>query len=190
MISDWILGLFLGIGLSASAGFKVFIPLFALSIAGYFDIIPINDNWQWLSHPITFILLGVATLVELLAYFIPFVDNLLDTITLPLATLAGTLIIVATSSDLSPAVTWALAIIAGGGTAATVKSMTTTTRATSTATTAGIANPVIAGAEITTASVLSLVSITAPILGIIFVGIILFSIRKFYLFLFKRKPKK
>lgn len=180
MIADWILGLFLGVGLAASVGFRVFVPLFLLSLATYFGIIPLNDNWNWIASKSAIILLGIATIVEVFAYFIPFIDNLLDTIALPLATVAGTLVVVATSADLSPVVTWALAIIAGGGTAATIKGITTTTRATSSVSTAGVANPIIAGAETASAGVLSIVSLFLPVLGIILVFFIFVSIRKLY----------
>ncbi len=112
-----ILSVFLGIGLAAAVGFRVFLPLLVLSLAGYYDIIPLNESWHWVGSLTAVITMGVATLIEIFGYYIPWFDNLLDTIALPLATLAGTAVMVATISDLSPVVTWALAIIAGGGTA-------------------------------------------------------------------------
>lgn len=126
------------------------------------------------------ITLGVATLVEICAYFIPYVDNLLDTVAVPLAALAGTAVMLSTVADLSPVVTWALAIIAGGGTAAAVAGTSSTTRLASTATTGGLANPIVATLETGTSVVMSVVSIFMPILAIVLVVLILFIIFKVY----------
>ena len=142
-MTETLISIFLGIGLAASVGFRVFLPLFALSLASYFNFWELNESWQWIGSLAAVITLGVATLVEIGAYYIPFVDNLLDSIAIPLATVAGTAVMVSTVADLSPVVTWALAIIAGGGTAATIKSATGATRLTSSVSTAGIGNPIV-----------------------------------------------
>lgn len=113
MTSETIISIFLGIGLAASVGFRIFLPLFALSLASYFDVWALNESWQWLGSLAAVITFGVATFVELFAYFIPFVDNLLDGFAVPLAAIAGTAVMVSTVADLDPIVTWSLAIIAG-----------------------------------------------------------------------------
>ncbi|NER08942.1 protein of unknown function [Muriicola jejuensis] len=180
MTSETMISIFLGIGLAASVGFRVFLPLFALSLASYFGIWELNENWLWIGSLPAIITLGVATLVEVFAYFIPFVDNLLDSIALPLATLAGTAVMVATIADLDPVVTWSLAIIAGGGTAAAIKGASATGRLTSTTTTAGIGNPVIAFIETFTALLFSIVSILAPVIASVLVILLLIFIFVIY----------
>ena len=84
-MEETILGICLGIGLAASVGFRVFLPLLAVSLAGYFHIIPLHGDWQWVGSTTAIIVLSVATLIEVLTYYIPWFDNLLDTITIPLA---------------------------------------------------------------------------------------------------------
>jgi len=180
MTSETIISLFLGIGLAASVGFRVFLPLFALSLAAYFNIWELNENWEWIGSVAAVITLGVATLVEIFTYFIPWVDNLLDSIALLLATIAGTAVMVSTIADLNPTVTWALAIIAGGGTATAIKGATTTTRLGSTATTGGLANPVVSTIETGTAVAVSTASVFAPILAVVLVIIILSIVFLFY----------
>lgn len=187
MTAEAIISIFLGVGLSASVGFRVFLPLFALSLAAYFDVWQLNEAWQWVGSTTAVITLGVATVVEIGAYFIPYIDNLLDTIAVPLAALAGTAVMLSTVADLSPVVTWALAIIAGGGTAAAVAGTSSTTRLASTATTGGLANPIVATLETGTSVVMSAISIFMPILAIILVLIMLFVIFKLYK---KFKPSK
>lgn len=180
MTIETIISICLGIGLAASVGFRVFVPLFALSLASYFDVWELNESWQWIGGTTALITLGVATLVEIFAYYIPYIDNLLDTIAVPLAAIAGTAVMMSTVADLSPVVTWSLAIIAGGGTAAAIASSSSTTRLASTATTGGLANPIVSTIETGTSVVMSVVSIFIPILSIILVFIILFIIFKIF----------
>ena len=180
MTSETVISIFLGIGLAASVGFRVFLPLFALSLVGYFDVWSLNDSWQWIGSLAAVITLGVATIFEIFAYFIPWVDNLLDSMAVPLAAIAGTAVMVSTVAGLDPVVTWSLAIIAGGGTATAIKGAGATSRLASTATTGGVANPVISTVETGTAMVVTTASIFAPMLATVFVIIILFIIFRIY----------
>ncbi|MFD0988608.1 DUF4126 domain-containing protein [Mariniflexile jejuense] len=180
MTIETIISICLGIGLSASVGFRVFLPLFALSLAAYFDVWQLNDSWQWIGSSTALITLGVATLVEIFAYFIPYIDNLLDTISVPLAALAGTAVMLSTVADLSPVITWALAIIAGGGTATAISGTASATRLTSTATTGGIANSLVSTVETGTSIVMAIVSIFLPLLAFIVVLILLYIIFVLY----------
>lgn len=164
---ELILSICLGVGLAASSGFRVFVPLFAMSVAAFFGILPLSPNWLWLGSTSALVILGVASIVESLSYLIPVVDNLLDSIAVPLAGVAGTVAMAANLTELSPAMTWALAIVAGGGAATAVKSISAATRLASTATTAGMANPVIGLAETGAAVGLSALAIFAPILAMV-----------------------
>ncbi len=180
MTTETILSIFLGVGLAASVGFRVFLPLFALSLASYFGVWDLNDNWEWIGSLVAVLTLGVATVVEIFAYFVPWLDNLLDSIAVPLAAIAGTAVMVSTVANLDPVVTWSLAIIAGGGTATAIKGAGATGRLASTATTGGLANPVVATVEPGTAAVVTVASIFAPILAAVLVIIILTIIFRIY----------
>ena len=166
MSLEIIMSIALGVGLAASSGFRVFVPLFALSLASYFHVIPLTDSWAWVGSMPALVILGVASIAESVSYLIPYVDHLLDTIAVPLAGVAGTLVMASTLTDLSPAMTWALAIVAGGGVAGTIAGATATTRVASTATTGGLANPVVAATETGTAVGLSALSIFAPLMAL------------------------
>jgi hypothetical protein len=87
-----ILSIFLGIGLASATGFRVFLPMFALSLATHFHVFEINSTFAFISGLPAMITLGIATVIEICAYYIPFIDNLLDTIATPLAAVAGTLV--------------------------------------------------------------------------------------------------
>ena len=170
----------LGIGLAAAAGFRVFVPLFALSLASYFNVWPLNEQWQWLASPFALMILAAACIAEALAYLIPWFDNLLDTLAVPLAGVAGTAVMASTMADLNPAVTWALAIIGGGGAAAVIKGVNAGGRAVSTATTGGVANPIFSIWETVSAAFMSFLAIFFPVLAVIAVIIIAFIMYKIW----------
>lgn len=169
MSGETVLSIFLGIGLAASVGFRVFLPLLALSLAAYNGLWELNESWQWLGSLTAVITLGMAAAVELIAYFIPWLDNLLDTLAIPLAGLAGTAVVVSTVAGLDPVVAWSLAIIAGGGTATAIKGAAASGRMASTLSTGGLANPVVATAETGTAAVMSLTAVLAPVVAAVLV---------------------
>lgn len=186
MSSETVISIFLGVGLAASAGFRVFLPLFTLSLAAYFDVWDLNDNWDWIGSLAAVLTLGVATMLEIFAYFIPWVDNALDSLAIPLAAVAGTAVMVSTVADLSPVITWTLAIIAGGGTATAIKGAAATGRLTSTATTGGLANPLVSTVETGTAALVSVAAVFVPVVAAILVIIILIMIFALYR---KLRPK-
>lgn len=163
----YILSAFIGIGLAAASGFRVFLPMFAVSLASYMGWIPMNDHFMWLAGLPTLITTGIATIVEVLAYYIPYVDHLLDTISVPLATVAGSVLFASQFADLGTFPTWALALIAGGGTAAAISSGFAGTRAASTATTGGLGNSVVATTETAGAGIMAVLALVAPIIAVI-----------------------
>ena len=180
MTSETVISIFLGVGLAASVGFRVFLPLFALSLASFFNVWELNDSWQWIGSIAAVITLGVATAIEVFGYFIPWVDNLLDSIAVPLAAIAGTAVMVSTVAGLDPVVTWSLAIIAGGGTATAIKGANATGRLASTASTGGAGNPIVSTLETGTAVAVTTASIFAPAIAAVLVIIILFIIFRIY----------
>ncbi len=174
--ANYILGAFIGIGLAAATGFRVFLPLFMVSLGSYLGWIPVNDSFEWLAGLPTLIATGIAMVVEIGAYYIPFVDHLLDTISIPLATLAGSLIFASQFADLGTFPLWALALIAGGGTAATIGAGFAGTRAASTATTGGLGNSVVATSETAGAGAMTLLALTAPVIAAIIAIVLLVTV--------------
>ena len=163
-----ILGALIGVGLAAASGFRIFLPMFAVSLASYMGWIDMTDSFQWLSGLPTLITTGVATIVEILAYYIPYIDNLLDTLSVPLATIAGSVLFASQFVDIGTFPQWALALIAGGGTAAAISSGFAGTRAASSATTGGLGNPLVATTETAGAGIMSILAMVAPVIAAIF----------------------
>lgn len=139
--------LLVGVGLSAACGFRVFLPLFGLSAAARFADMTLMSGFEWLASLPAFLALLTATSLEIVAYYIPWLDNALDAITTPVSLAAGTMITASQIDGLPPYAQWGLAVIAGGGASGLVQAGTVAGRATSTATTGGFGNGVIATIE-------------------------------------------
>lgn len=152
-----------GLGLGIAAGFRVVVPFWVLSAAAIWGHIPLNDNMQWLDSKTALVGLTIALIVELLVYSIPWLDNIADTIALPIAAVAGTVLMALAADQLDPFAQWSLAIVAGGGAAASVKGLNGLTRLVSTATTGGLSNLLVAIAELVSAIALSLLALTVPL---------------------------
>lgn len=175
-----LLSLFLGIGLAAASGFRVFLPLFVLSLTAKLtgNFIDLDESLQWVGSWPALITLAVAMIVEIGAYYVPLIDNMLDTISIPLAGVAGTFAVGATLVDMNEVATWALAIIAGGGTAAAISSTTATARAISTTTTGGVGNFLVNTGETIGALFLSITAIVLAPLAFLIAVILLFVVIK------------
>ena len=169
---EFVLALSLGLGLAAASGFRVFLPPFLYGLAIRFDFTPIDISVQgaseWMSSDLGLLLLGSAMVLEILAYYVPWLDNLMDTIASPAAISAGFVMVYSTLGEANPVVQWALSIIAGGGVSGTIQIGTVSVRALSTMTTAGIANPLVSTAEAGASIFCTILAILLPLLALIF----------------------
>ena len=165
--TDTAFGVFVGLGLSAAAGLRIFIPLLAASVASLTGHLELASGFDWIGTTPALVGFGVAAAVEIAAYLIPFLDNVLDALAAPAAAVAGTVLTASSIVEMSPWLRWSLAIIAGGGIAGTIHVFTGATRLTSTATTAGLANPAVSTAEAGGALGVSVLAIAAPIVGVL-----------------------
>ncbi len=177
----------MGIALSACCGFRVFVPMAGASLAAYLHWYNVPVDMQWMGTLPAIICFATAAVLEIAAYYIPFVDNLLDTIATPLAIGAGTLLAASflPVSEFDPMLKWILAIIAGGGAAGTVQAGTGLLRLASTKTTAGMGNGIVATGENAAAiggTALSFViPITIAVLMVVAIGWVLLKIGKRFL---------
>ncbi|MDX1285573.1 MAG: DUF4126 domain-containing protein [Draconibacterium sp.] len=181
MEKETISAIFLGIGLAASCGFRVFVPMLIAAIAARTGFLPVSESFEWLSSGTAIACFGVATLVEIIAYYVPFIDNLLDTISSPLAIGAGTLLAASVIPMDSELFKWVLALIVGGGAASVVQGATTVSRLGSSTVTAGLGNPVIASGENLAAIGLPVLTITWPLIfGTLIVLFMLYLLRRVF----------
>jgi len=170
------MSIMIGVALSATCGFRVFIPLLAVNIgtraqdANGQPLIELAGGFDWLSSDIAMMIFLVATLFEIAGYYIPWIDNLLDTIASPASIAAGTVITASFITGMDPWLQWLLGVIAGGGAAGAVQATTVVARASSTVTTGGLGNPIVASVETSGAFLGSALSIlVAPFAIALFV---------------------
>ena len=168
---DLVLAVAMGVGLAAAAGFRVFLPMLVLSVGAYTGHLPLSSGLAWLGTSAALVMLSVAAAVEVLAYYIPGVDNVLDVIATPVALIAGAVRSAAVMTDLPPMVRWTTAIIAGGGAAGLTQGLTSLLRAKSTMLTAGLGNHAIATGELAGALVVSLLALAAPLAAVALVAL-------------------
>jgi hypothetical protein len=184
---ELLLPISLGVGLAAAAGFRVFMPLLAMGLAAKSGVMPIADSFQWVTSTPALLMLAVAAVVEVIAYYIPVLDNLLDGLATPTAVGAGIAMTYAVLGNMDPMLKWTLAIIAGGGAAAATQGATTVLRGASTVTTAGLGNHALATTEIVGAVIMSILAIFAPYIALVAAIIIMILVWRMVLRLKRRR---
>ena len=177
---DALIGFFVGLALSAAVGFRVFVPLLLTGSAARLGYLELTTDMAWLASDAALVALATATVLEVSAYYVPWLDNLLDTVATPTAVVAGVIAWAAVTPELSPLLRWTLAVIAGGGAAGLVQSGTALLRLHSTAFTAGLGNPVVATGELAGSVSLSVLAVLAPVLAAGLVLLVLAGLGAFY----------
>lgn len=160
---ETLLSVLTGIGVAAACGFRVFVPLLALGLAGRFGVLPLNDSFSMLASLPALLALGTAAVAEVGAYYVPWLDNALDLAAAPAAVIAGVLASAAAITDLPPVLGWGIALIGGGGAAGLLHGATSLLRLKSTAVTGGAANPVLSTGELIGAVLTSALALLVPV---------------------------
>ena len=180
----------IGIGLSAACGFRVFMPLLVMNLAALSGQLHLSPDFLWLGSQSATVAFGTATVLEILAYYIPWVDHMMDTVTTPAAVIAGAVATASTVTDVSPFLRWTLALIAGGGIAGLVQGATLAVRAKSSLATSGLGNPVISSLELFGATATALLAVFVPVLALVLIGLfVFFFVRKIVRFIAERKKR-
>jgi hypothetical protein len=164
---DILLSLAVGLGLAAAVGFRVFVPFTIISVAAMSGHLNLAPGFDWIGTYPALIAFGTATLLEILAYYIPWVDNLLDSVATPVAVVAGVIITASVVGDVSPWLRWSLAVIAGGGIAAVVQSGTVLLRGASSVTTGGLGNVVVSSAELLGSVLTAILALLFPLIALV-----------------------
>jgi hypothetical protein len=167
---ETILAVITGIGLSAACGFRVFVPLLALNLASMYGYIHLAQGFEWIGGYYATIAFASATILEIIAYYVPWLDNIMDAIASPVSIIAGTIATASVIIDMPPSVKWMVAIIAGGGIAGLLQGSTTALRAKSSLFTGGLGNPLVATLELLGSAVIAFLAIILPVIGFILVA--------------------
>lgn len=164
---QWILVAMMGLALSAACGFRVFVPLLVTSVAVKAGFVTVGPGFAWMGSDAALATFALATVLEIGAYYIPWLDHLLDTAAMPSAVVAGTLISASFITGMDPLMKWTLAAIVGGGAAGAVQATTSVVRVASTVATGGLGNWIVATAEAFLATAVSMLAIFLPIIAVV-----------------------
>lgn len=166
-----IMATLMGISLAAASGFRVFLPPFLLSLAARFDIVwfleidLLGTEFEFFTSTLAIAVLGIATVAEFAGFYVPWIDNVLDTVATPASILAGVAMTAIVLEGTDPIIQWAVAIVAGGGVAATIQSATVVTRSLSSTFTFGLGNSAVATGENVASVALTLIAILIPFIS-------------------------
>ncbi|MCW8314042.1 DUF4126 domain-containing protein [Sphingobacterium thalpophilum] len=189
-LSTYFVSAFIGIGLAAATGFRVFMPLFLLSLGSRLELFQVDSEWAWTGSNLVLMTTSVAMLIEVLAFYIPVVDNMLDGLSIPLAAISGTALFALQFTEIDPLFRWSMAILAGGGTAATISTAMAGTRAATSLGTAGLGNFVVATLETIGSTILTILALFVPFMAILVVIGLFYFFWKFGKKQFRRKWRK
>lgn len=178
--TDILLSIGLGLGLSAACGFRIFVPFLAMSGAAHAGYLHLDGSFEWIGSTPALAAFGVATLLEIGAYYIPWLDNLLDSVASPAAVVAGVVATASVVTDMDPLLKWSLAVIAGGGLAGAVQSVTAGVRGASSVTTGGLGNPLVSTVEAASSFGLSLLALVVPLVALFAVVVFFLLIWRFW----------
>jgi len=171
-----------GIGLAAACGFRVFVPLLIACLACRVGWLSVTPSFDWILSDEALIAFAVASLLEIVAYWVPWLDHALDVVATPAAVVAGTVLAASqfgfVNTNGGELLKWSLALVAGGGAAAVVQGTTVMLRSASTALTGGIANPLVSTVETAAAGAVTVMAILTPVaLWLAFCVVLVVAIR-------------
>lgn len=172
-MEETLLSLALGLGLAAACGFRVFVPFLVMGVAVRAGYLEVSPGFEWVGTEAALIAFAAATVLEIAGYYVPWVDNLLDTVATPTALVAGILVTASVITDASPLVRWSLAVLAGGAAAAAVQAVTVAVRQLSSLTTLGLGNAVVATGEAVGAVATAVLAVAVPVVAVLLVVVLL-----------------
>lgn len=166
-----LLAVALGLALATAAGLRVFVPVFGAGLAASLGYVELSPGFAWLAEPSALVAFGTATVLEVVAYHVPWLDHALDAIATPTAVVAGVMSSAAVIVDLPPMLRWGIALIGGGGLAGMVQALTVGARLKSTLTTGGLANPILSTVETVGAGGIVVLAIVVPLVCIVIIAV-------------------
>lgn len=158
-----------GIALAATAGLRLFMPFLFIGALARYGFIPAPEMLAWTASDAGILLLLVATLLEVLGDKVPVVDHALDMVATVAKPAAGLILPAAVLHDVSPMGAWVLGIAAGGPLALGLHATKAGTRALSSVTTVGAANPLLSFAEDALAVLILVFMVLAPAIAALLV---------------------
>ena len=169
---DFLLSLITGICLSATSGFRIFIPFLFISIASLTGDLTLSEDFSWMASFPALIVLSLLTIAEIAGYYNPWIDNALDMLTTALSLFSGFILTKIFISDLSSILSWSISILLGITVALTVQFLTDKARTLTGYFKSGYGNQILATSELFFAILFSFLTIyVSPVLSFVILTI-------------------
>jgi hypothetical protein len=170
---DGLLSVLSAFGLSSSAGLNAYLPLLVVALlARLTDLITLNAPWDALESWWVIGVLAGLLLIEVVVDKVPAVDSVNDAIQTVIRPAAGAVLFAASAGVISE-VHPVLALICGLLVAGGVHAVKATARPVVTASTGGLLNPVVSLIEDMLSLAVAVLSILAPLLGLLLLLLII-----------------
>ena len=174
-----LLNLFQAFGLSAASGLNAYVPLLVIGLLARFtNLIHLHGPYDVLTHPVVLVALAVLAALDFVGDKVPAVDHVLHLIGLVVHPVAGAVLFLAANSD-TGTVNPVLAAVCGLALAGGIHAARATARPVATATTAGVANPLVSFAEDVVALVLSILAVVVPFVAAVLVLLLVAALVQF-----------
>lgn len=163
-----------GFGLAAPAGLNAWLPLLITGLAARFNLfgLTLNAPFNLLTETWVLVIIGVLLTIEVFADKIPAVDTINDILHTFIRPAAGGILFAAQSGALGgmdPTLGFVLGMLSAGS----VHAVKATSRPIITATTGGIANPLVSMVEDIVAVGATILALAAPLVAALLMGSIL-----------------
>jgi len=155
---------FAALGLSGAAGFNAWLPLFVSALLDRLDVVDLSEPFDRFSSTAGLVVLGVLAAADFVGDKIPVVDHVLHLAGGVIAPVSGALLFAGPTAD-ETSLPSIVALVLGALVAGSVHTARATIRPAATATTAGIANPVLSLGEDLSSGALTVLAFAAPILA-------------------------
>jgi Domain of unknown function (DUF4126) len=156
--------IFAAFGLSWAAGLNAWLPLFAGALLVRLDAVELAQPFDELSTTTGLVVLGILTMADFVGDKIPAVDHVLHAIGAVVAPLSGAALF-AGQAGADTDVPTLVSVVLGAGTAETIHAGRAAIRPASTATTAGVGNPVLSLLEDAGSAALTVAAFVVPVIA-------------------------
>lgn len=185
---DFLLSLITGICLSATSGFRIFIPFLFISIASLGGDLMLSEDFSWIASYPALIIFSLLAVAEIGGYYNPWIDNALDMLTSALSLFSGFLLTKIFISDISTVFSWVISIFIGITVALIVQFLMDKARTLTAYFKSGYGNQILATMELFFAVLFSFLTIYVnPVLSFI---ILIITVTFFYSRVVKEKRRQ
>ena len=172
-------GLLSAFGLATATGLNAYLPLLVLGLLARFtDLVTLNPPYDLLGNPVVLVVLATLAVLDFAADKIPGVDHALHVAGLVIHPVAGAIVSLAAATpggDVHPALAAVCGLALAGGT----HGARAAARPVATATTAGLANPVVSFLEDVLSLVLAVLAVLLPALAcLLVVLVVVWTVRR------------